>query len=132
MWVARDLTGAVRIFSDKPEKYIPDHSPWTGWWISESNFSFYEKSDNFPEVTWENSPVEIKTTLSNENIDSAKESILNGVMSYIDHMIMDTESGNAYDNINKELYPSNDYKQGKLDTLKNLKDCLNGRFDYEV
>lgn len=135
MWVTRDSTGSVQVFTEEPLRYEYQKSPRVGWWMSKNDHPFsnmYESPDKFPEVTWENSPVEITTSLSKENLESAKKSIFDSLMSYIDHEIKDTESDNAFDSINRELYPNDDYKQGKLDTLKNIKERLKGRFNYEI
>lgn len=63
MWIARDKYNCVMAFVDKPIKggctfkcSNPD--------IYESEYRVMVLPDNeFPEVTWENSPIEITTTI---------------------------------------------------------------------
>ena len=54
MWIARDKNGEIYLYPTKPDKhgYIFDGYDW--WQI---------KKDFFPEVTFENSPMEVELKL---------------------------------------------------------------------
>ncbi len=63
MWIARDKYNCVMAFVDKPIRreytFVLSHPD-----IYESEYSVMVLPDNeFPEVTWENSPIEITTTI---------------------------------------------------------------------
>ena len=62
LWIARDKRGFLRVWDGKPE--------WDdkiGLWCCEAGtvdfMSFPFKSDEFPEVTWENSPQQVELKL---------------------------------------------------------------------
>ena len=58
MWIARDESGYIYLYDSKPE-LVAD---WSGriWKASD----FFELSpDSFPEVTFENSPMEVELKL---------------------------------------------------------------------
>ena len=65
MWITRDLNGELYVFRHKPRRsktqfgYNEGDTSWDGCEINK---------DEFPEVTWENSPVEIKSLKGVENV----------------------------------------------------------------
>lgn len=52
-WLARDKDGSLRLFDDVPERDYEMFYAYFGL------FYFKPPKDSFPEVTWENSPVEV-------------------------------------------------------------------------
>ena len=61
MWIARDKQGMLAIFEDKPT-----YSHKTGdIWLT-ADFPFYIDKNNFPEVTFENSPMEVELVLPSQ------------------------------------------------------------------
>ena len=59
MWIARDKNKHLFIYTEKPVRDEFDSTFFTGGECFELN------KDEFPEVTWENSPMEIKTVTNN-------------------------------------------------------------------
>ena len=63
LWIARDKRGFLQVWDRKPE--------WNevGFWECEAGtvdfMSLPFKSDEFPSVTWENSPQEVEIKLKN-------------------------------------------------------------------
>lgn len=59
MWIARDEDGSLWVYSNRPilERGRFVLSGMRGWDLIEIN------KEEFPEVTWENSPKEITTTI---------------------------------------------------------------------
>lgn len=59
IWIARDEDGTLCAYSQKPYRYAFD-----GIWLTENgndrNYAVLNIHDDwFPEVTWENSPIEL-------------------------------------------------------------------------
>ena len=67
MWIARDKDGWLTIFE---EELVKDKE--NGCWIPSAPGSKYENlcDVDFPEVTWENSPVRIKLVIDDEKVGS--------------------------------------------------------------
>ena len=67
MWIAREENGELLLFAEKPihnfhTKSYMNQSGWCdGCYIGEL------ESDIFPEVTFENSPIEVELKLKNRN-----------------------------------------------------------------
>ncbi len=55
LWIARDKNGSLAIYKKEPELLI--NEKWIG------GCSIWLSSDNFPEVTFENSPKQIELKL---------------------------------------------------------------------
>lgn len=61
LWIARDKNGFLRLFGEEPykNKKRDEWEPIIGSiWLNDSDF---------PEVTWENSPIEVELKLKEEN-----------------------------------------------------------------
>lgn len=58
LWVARDKDGWLRLFQTKPER---DYESWEG------GDYFYLRSDEFPEVKWEDGPIEVALVRINKD-----------------------------------------------------------------
>ena len=58
MWIARDESGDIYLYDSKPE-LVAD---WSGGIWKASDF-FELPADSFPEVTFENSPMEVELVL---------------------------------------------------------------------
>lgn len=56
MWIARDKSGYLCIYNEKPRKDEVEHI------FENKDELLHIDNDEFPEITWENSPVEITTT----------------------------------------------------------------------
>lgn len=69
MWIARDKAGRLGVYSVKP---IRKTTIFEADEIHKASMSLFETE--FPEITWENSPKEIRTLL-NTSVDSNVESI---------------------------------------------------------
>ena len=61
MYIARDWDGVLKLFFYKP-KLINNKNEDKGFWIG--NYVGYLHNDDFPEVTYENSPLEIKLEIN--------------------------------------------------------------------
>jgi hypothetical protein len=65
VWVARDKDGDLYVYDRKPfREYAGGGSYETGRWITAkgNSYSYYAyklNPDWFPELTWENSPIEL-------------------------------------------------------------------------
>lgn len=62
VWIARDMSGSLWIYSDKPVQDATLFFPQIGaelWKIP---------SDMYPEVTFENSPIELVTLIENQQL----------------------------------------------------------------
>ena len=57
MWVARDRDGCLALYKNKPHM-IEDCA-----WITKSDSIIWLEARMFPEVTWENSPVEAEVKI---------------------------------------------------------------------
>lgn len=68
MWIARDKSGELYLYSHKPEK----SADYSNWFVSTSGLVMPIRPSLFPEVTWENSPVEVELKLTEEIIDVAE------------------------------------------------------------
>ena len=55
MWLARDKKGNLTVHRKKP--FLKGN----GWWTSDKDALFIDNENEFPEVTFENSPMEIKS-----------------------------------------------------------------------
>ena len=58
MWIARDQNGDLFLYPIKPDRYATEHYVFFNgddWW--------HIDSDLFPEVTFENSPMEVELKL---------------------------------------------------------------------
>ena len=63
LWIARDESGDIYLYDSKPERV----ADWSGGIWKASDF-FELQPDSFPEVTFENSPLEVELKLiNNEN-----------------------------------------------------------------
>lgn len=62
MWIARDLFGGLYLYSNKPIKMV-GYNCWDGedWYKINRDF--------FPEVTFENSPMEVELKLIENGTD---------------------------------------------------------------
>lgn len=65
MWIARDKDGLLYLHIDKPMRV-------RSFFINESNRSIWINKDLFPEVTFENSPVEVELKLCSEIVGVAE------------------------------------------------------------
>ena len=54
LWLARDKSGSLYAYNSRPEKCV------TTFLAKRDGDSLYLSIDDFPEVTWENSPIEVK------------------------------------------------------------------------
>lgn len=59
-WVARDKRGVLKLFNGKPFKW-----KWFGEWGGD--FLCCLNSEDFPDVTWENSPRKVKFKIELDN-----------------------------------------------------------------
>ena len=59
LWIARDKDGLLYLHIDKPMRV-------RSFFINESNRSIWIDKDLFPEVTFENSPVEVELKIKEE------------------------------------------------------------------
>ena len=57
-WIARDKEGMLALFEDKPTYSHKNGDIWLT-----ADFPFYIDKNNFPEVTFENSPMEVELKL---------------------------------------------------------------------
>lgn len=76
LWIARDKYGSLGIYSDKPiretgheetDKGISTWGNFEGLKIGNLN------QDEFPEITWENSPQQVELKLCNTDFDKIIE-----------------------------------------------------------
>ena len=58
MYIARDKEGMLALFEDKPTYSGKKRDIWLT-----TDFPFYIDKNNFPEVTFENSPMEVELKL---------------------------------------------------------------------
>lgn len=70
LWIARDKNGDMGLYSQKPiwrkVTWPSEFYDWLGE-IGDASFMGFLDKDSFPEVTFENSPQEVKLTLLNKN-----------------------------------------------------------------
>ena len=66
MWIARDLEGRLELHSIKP------YWAYGQYWNNEDENWMRLRDEDFPEVTFENSPMEVELILKNKD-DLAKE-----------------------------------------------------------
>lgn len=57
MWIARNKNGTLYLYEYEPDKYSDSFAPRIGQWAKRLN------SQDFLEVTWENSPIKVKLTI---------------------------------------------------------------------
>lgn len=73
LWVARDKSGDIGLYSQKPiwRKATWTSEPFYDWLgeVGDAAFMGYLEKDSFPEVTFENSPMQVELTLLNKNND---------------------------------------------------------------
>ena len=63
MWICRDCEG-LTLFGTMPKKYYPDPDNDNDyWWISEIGKHLILDPSLFPEVTFENSPMEVELVI---------------------------------------------------------------------
>lgn len=55
VWVARDKRGTLRLFDKRPVRL-----KWFGEWLGGIG---YLNPEDFPEITWENSPQKVELTM---------------------------------------------------------------------
>ena len=60
MWIARDEDGRLYLYPIKP--YLIDN-PFNDYWNNEDENWMQLREDSFPEVTFENSPMEVELKL---------------------------------------------------------------------
>ena len=61
LWIARDRDGSLYLWDEQPYRYADNESwePFVGkLWLND---------EDFPEVTWENSPMEVELKLKEGN-----------------------------------------------------------------
>ena len=58
MWIARDKEGMLAIFEDKPTYLGKKGDIWLT-----ADLPFYINKNNFPSVTFENSPMEVELVI---------------------------------------------------------------------
>ena len=64
MYIARDEDGRLSLFDVKPEKFIPLNGQGTVWTVPRGYLNHIMLSRRmFPEVTFENSPMEVELKL---------------------------------------------------------------------
>ena len=63
MWIARDKQGMLAIFEDKPTYSHKNGDIWLT-----ADFPFYIDKNNFPEVTFENSPMEVEINIKKNGL----------------------------------------------------------------
>ena len=64
LWIARDENGRLNLFDVKPEKFIPQNGQETVWTVPRGYLNHIMLSRRmFPEVTFENSPMEVELVL---------------------------------------------------------------------
>lgn len=57
MWLARDKDGKLYLYTHKPKK---EEECCYGWFVNTFGGLISMRPSLFPEVTWENSPVEVE------------------------------------------------------------------------
>lgn len=66
MWITRSTYGSLKIHFDEPCKIVKERQDEKyGWWESE-HYNVIRFIDPFPEVTFENSPMEVELKLINK------------------------------------------------------------------
>lgn len=65
LWIARDKNGELYLYRNKPELTKIEENTNDEFWQDSSTYGYYCYLDNneFPEVTFENSPQEIELKL---------------------------------------------------------------------
>ena len=61
LWIARDFDGRLYVHSIKPFLIQPKID--APWWDNEDDNTLRLKDEDFPEVTFENSPMEVELKL---------------------------------------------------------------------
>lgn len=91
MWIARDESGAVYLYKYKPIRLTRHFVSYNGE-RDEDNIYLGEK-EVYPELTWGNSPQEVKITLPTTGLDRGrKDSIIRGLKKLEkDYMLSYTE-----------------------------------------
>ena len=64
LWIARDPDGRLKLFESKPELFVSLASP-EGAWVVPAGYanSIWINKRAFPEVTFENSPMEVELVI---------------------------------------------------------------------
>ena len=57
MWISRNKIGGLKVSIDKPTLIKNE------WWKAEDNTFFHIPHNEYPEVTFENSPMEVELVL---------------------------------------------------------------------
>ena len=57
MWIARDKDGELTLFSNKPHRYTEV------WWNDEFNDTMILNQNMFPNLTWEDEPIEVELVI---------------------------------------------------------------------
>ena len=68
MWIARDSDGSLFLFQEKPQKKSDDRITW--WWSNGECMQI--NKIYYPEVTFENSPQEVRLNLKGEDSTALK------------------------------------------------------------
>ena len=60
IWISRNMAGGLKLSINKPTLTKQ------GWWNAEDDTFFHINSKYFPEVTFENSPMEVELVIKND------------------------------------------------------------------
>lgn len=71
-WVARDKNGFLFAYKDKPTR-SDNKKEWLGW------FLFSMKNSYFPELKWEDEPIEVELRPAINDLDTKAEEYTNNV-----------------------------------------------------
>ena len=71
-WVARDKNGFLFAYKDKPKR-CDNQKEWLGW------FLFSMKNSYFPELKWEDEPIEVEIRPAITDLDTKANEYANSV-----------------------------------------------------
>ena len=72
LWVARDKNGFLIAYEDKPTR-CDNQKEWIGW------FLFSMKNSYFPELKWEDEPIEIRIRPAITDLEAKAQEYANSV-----------------------------------------------------
>jgi len=91
MWIARDKNNLLYIYLNKPFKEFKEDDVWT---VSSKNSDkwFNIPSTLFPNLKWENEPIEVELYDKSEKL-----ALISDVLNYCQRFGSDVDSGTVYE-----------------------------------